>query len=190
MRSSSSPRTTHKSSLVAALLRRIAVETETDLRISVRSSTGGLPAVLGALDDFAGLCGKIPGQMPDTVVVAIDANCQGVNERRKIVEQRAGPLRERLLMAIPNPHVERWYMLDGRAFKRLVGRGCRAPDQKCEKDRYKRLLNLAIREAGVEPLLGGVEYAADLANAMDLERASRSDREFNHFLHDARRRMK
>ncbi len=47
------------------------------------------------------------------------------------------------------------------AFKAVLGRGSKAPDAKCEKQRYRQLLAQAVLEAGVQPLLGGVEYAED-----------------------------
>ena len=35
-----------------------------------------------------------------------------------------------VVLAVPDPHVERWLLLDGAAFKAAVGHGCDAPDQK------------------------------------------------------------
>ncbi len=54
------------------------------------------------------------------------------------------------IYAIPDPHLERWLLLDSAAFKHVLGRGCSAPDQKCEKERYKQLLIQAILEAGLK----------------------------------------
>jgi endonuclease YncB( thermonuclease family) len=72
-------------------------------------------------------------------------------------------------------------MLDGAAFKRVLGTGCQAPNQKCERDRYKRLLAEAVRGAGVVPVLGGIEYAEDLVAEMDIA-VARGDRSFDQFL--------
>jgi hypothetical protein len=55
---------------------------------------------------------------------------------------------------VPDPHIERWLLLDSQAFKEVLHRGCSAPDQKCDRDRYKLLLDEAVRAAEVEPLLG------------------------------------
>lgn len=77
-------------------------------------------------------------------------------------------------------------MLDGRAFQEAVGSGCRAPDEKCEKHRYKRLLNAAVREAGVQPLLGGVEYAEDIVGAYDIQQVARRDASFGHLVGEIR----
>lgn len=93
----------------------------------------------------------------------------------------------RYALAIPDPHIERWLLLDSRGFKQVLGRGCAAPDRKCDRDRYKQLLDEAVRNTGVEPLLGGLEYAEDLLLTMDLDRAGRNDSSFGHLLDDLRR---
>jgi hypothetical protein len=95
-------------------------------------------------------------------------------------------LRDLVICAIPDPHIERWLLLDGRAFQVAVGSGCRAPDEKCEKHRYKRLLNAAVREAGVQPLLGGVEYAEDIVGAYDIQQVARRDASFGHLVGEIR----
>ncbi|PWT85487.1 MAG: hypothetical protein C5B56_13975 [Proteobacteria bacterium] len=168
---------------VGTLIRRIAQEKGVPLEIRVRSSRTGYGGVLLELQALAKACASGKEIVPDLVVVAVDANCKGPNERRGEVEARAGDtLRDRLVSAIADPHVERWFLLDGAAFNTVLGRGCQAPDQKCEKDRYKGLLIQAVLDAGIEPLLGGIEYAEDLAYAMDLRRAAGSDAAFARFI--------
>lgn len=44
----------------------------------------------------------------------------------------------------------------------------------------------AIHAAGTQPLLGGIEYAGDIVNKMDLARASRADPSLDQFLRDLR----
>ena len=87
-----------------------------------------------------------------------------------------------MVLAIPDPHVERWLLLDGAAFKTAVGHGCDAPDQKCDRGRYKKRLIDAVRDAGVTPILGGLEYAEDIVSAMDVSRAAQADRSFARFV--------
>lgn len=167
--------------LIRPLVERIAAEEGVPLNIRVRSARGGFARVCGELADLAKSCaaGQLP--MPDGVLAVVDANCRGHVERRRAVEQAAGSLSDRLVPAIPDPHIERWFLLDSRAFKKVVGRGCRAPDEKCEKDRYKRVLVSAVIDAGVEPLLGGIEYAKDLAAEIDLLKVALADNSFGHF---------
>ncbi|MDE0228521.1 MAG: hypothetical protein OXJ62_06670 [Spirochaetaceae bacterium] len=91
-----------------------------------------------------------------------------------------------LILAVPDPHIERWLLLDGAAFREVFGRGCRAPDQKCSRDRYRQQLTDAIHQAGVVPILGGIEYAADIVRHMDLDRAARADASLQCFLNHLR----
>ena len=91
-----------------------------------------------------------------------------------------------MVLAIPDPHIERWLLLDGAAFKTVFGIGCDAPDQKCDRGRYKQRLIEAVHAAGTTPLLGGIEYAEDIVMAMDIDRASRLDRSFKRFVEDLR----
>ncbi len=64
-----------------------------------------------------------------------------------------------MVLAVPDPHIERWLLLDGVAFKAVFGRGCDAPDMKCSRDKYKRNLIKSIRNTGVIPNLGKIKYA-------------------------------
>ena len=126
------------------------------------------------------------GDIPDLLIVATDANCEGLNERTKqlpLDDSHVTPY----VVAIPDPHIERWLLLDGAAFKHVFGRGCDAPDQKCDRDRYKRTLLQAIRAAGVTPSLGGIEFAQDIVQAMNIDSAMRADKSLGRFLDQLRR---
>ena len=83
-----------------------------------------------------------------------------------------------MVLAIPDPHIERWLLLDGAAFKAVFGTGCDAPDLKCERNHYKRQLMDAIQSAGTTPRLGGIEYAEEIVQHMNLDRVARLDRVF------------
>ena len=171
---------------LSAMLVRLAGDAHVSLHVRVRTAQGGIGRVLGQLESFAQEVERGRAAMPDGLVVALDANCKGFNERRKGANQRAGKLLESVILAIPDPHIERWFLLDSEAFKEAVGRGCKAPGEKCEKQRYKRLLNQAVLEAGVQPLLGGVEYAEELAKAYNIQRVADTDVSFGRFVADAR----
>lgn len=168
---------------VGALIQRIAAEFGHTLKLRVRSARGGFPRVLRELEGYSSACERRAEASPDVVVVAVDANCKGLKDRCEEVEAHAGDiLRDRLVVAIADPHIERWFLVDGAAFRSVLGHGCQAPDQKCEKDRYKGFLIRAVRDAGVEPLLGGIEYAEDLAKNIDLKRAAGSDHALRRFI--------
>ena len=171
---------------LARLVERLAREAGTSLSVRVRAGRGGCGRVLGQLRDFAGARKKGTESLPAGMVVAVDANCRGYVERRDQVDSRACELKDRVVHAIPDPHIERWLLLDGEAFKEVVGRGCKAPDDKCEKQRYKRHLAQAVLDAGVQPLLGGVEYAEELAEKLNVQRACLQDPSFNRFVQELR----
>ncbi len=116
----------------------------------------------------------------------MDANCHGYLKRRGDLDGKTGDLKDVLIRAIPDPHIERWLLLDGEAFKDVVGRGCKAPDEKCEKQRYKKLRAKAVLDAGIQPLLGGVEYAEELADKINVQRACDHDVSFNRFVQELR----
>ena len=122
---------------------------------------------------------------PDLVIVATDANCKGLDARRKELHQPDAPTP--MIPAIPDPHIERRLLPDGAAFKSVFGKGCDAPDMKCSRDRSKQRLVEAIHATNVMPALGGIEFAAAIVREMDIDRAARSDRSFERFVGEARR---
>ncbi|HMV68514.1 MAG TPA: DUF4276 family protein [Myxococcota bacterium] len=179
--------------VIGGLLERVAKELGISINPRFRNAAGGLGRTLASLREYVGQISKRGASGVDLVVVAIDANCRGAAAKRREIEEAARPLTERgvpIVCAIPDPHVERWLLLDSAAFRQVFGKGCHAPDQKCEKSRYKSLLLRAIREAGDEPLLGGVEFAADLIEAMDLASVASREPSVRQFLDDLRRALR
>ena len=70
-----------------------------------------------------------------------------------------------------------------------VPKGCPAPDKKCERDRYKQQLKACVRDAGRQPVIGGMECAAAIAASMDLSALERQDDSLAQFLSDYRRAL-
>lgn len=169
--------------VIGTLVQRIALECTVTARLDWRNATRGYGAVVR---EFRKYLRDLPGQgqrFPDLIVLATDANCKGINERTKEVEEIGSPeIPVPIISAVPDPHVERWLLLDGEAFKRVLGTGCDAPDQKCSRDRYKQRLIEAIRDAGTIPSLGGIEYAEDIVREMNIDRAARMDRSLERFV--------
>jgi hypothetical protein len=167
-----------------ALLERLARERAIAVRIRVRSATGGYGRALQQLREFVRDVERDRERRPDLLLVGVDANCQGFVEKRRQIEGRLGALQHIAVYAIPNPHLERWLLLDPAGFASVLGGACSLPDQKCDKDRYKQLLLRAVRDTGTEPLIGGLEFAQDLAARMDLDRARKNDDAFHRFLQE------
>ena len=170
--------------VIGALVRRIAAEFNIVARLDWRSAVGGHGKVVTELANYMRDLKRQGSPWPDLIVAATDANCKGLNERGKEIGHLDAPAP--VILAIPDPHIERWLLLDGAAFKALFGTGCDAPDQKCDRGRYKQQLIEAIHTAGTTPLLGGIEYAEDIVKEMNIDRASRLDRSFKRFVEDLR----
>ena len=170
--------------VIGALVQRIAAEFNIVARFDWRSAVGGHGKVVTELANYMRDLKRQGSPWPDLIVAATDANCKGLNERGKEIGHLDAPAP--VILAIPDPHIERWLLLDGAAFKVVFGTGCDAPDQKCDRGRYKQQLIEAIHTAGTTPLLGGIEYAEDIVKEMNIDRASRLDRSFKRFVEDLR----
>lgn len=169
--------------VIGTLVQRLADEYNLKISLDWRSAVGGYGEVVGKFDDYLRDLARQGGR-PDLIIVATDANCKGLNERAKELGRPTAPAP--IIMAIPDPHIERWLLLDGAAFREVIGRGCDLPDQKCERERYKTLLINAIYDAGITPILGGIEFAEDIVQQMDIERATRFDLSLRRFVSEIR----
>ena len=121
----------------------------------------------------------------DLLVVGSDGNCKGFATRRdEINAVAANPPYPTVVTAVPDPHVERWYLLDPSALSKAAGisKMPALPAHKCEKDYYKQLLRSAFNNSSIIPLLGGTEYGPLVAAEMDLYAASKADHGFAEFI--------
>ena len=168
----------HEDFLVA-LVQRVA--NAGNIKITVSGVRGGHEAVITELKQYQQDLQHNGEDLPDLIIVGTDSNSKGFLQREKEINQATSSLADRVISMIPKPYIERWLLLDAEAFKTVFGGGCSVPKRKCDRDRYKRLLLQAIRDAGVIPLLGGIEHIADLVNAMDLQHLEQSDRSFRRF---------
>ena len=169
--------------VVGALVRRLADEHGIDVRPEWRSAVRGHGRVVRELDRYLRDLAR-GGERPDLIIVGTDANCRGLNERVREIGSPDAPAS--IVLAVPDPHIERWLLLDGAAFKRVFGKGCDAPDRKCSRDLYKQRLIQAIHATGITPSLGGIEFAEDIVQHMDVERAMRADRSLERFVVELR----
>ncbi len=171
--------------VIGGLVQRLAEEFETEVRLNWRSAVRGHGRVVQELQTYLQDLARQGGPLPDLIIAATDANCRGLNDRTKeIIDLNKPAVLPPMVSAVPDPHIERWLLLDGAAFRKVFGRGCDAPEQKCDRHLYKQRLIEAIRDAGITPSLGGIEFAEDIVREMDIERAKQSDRSLRHFLDD------
>ena len=156
--------------------------------VRVRSARGGHGRALQELRLYQTLIEKrVFDVPPDLIVAAIDGNCTTFRRKRTEIENATRAVFEdRLVAACPDPHVERWYLADPDSFHEIVGYRPSVGRRKCERNHYKRLLANAIRRGDHPPTLGGIEFATELVDAMDLYRAGKEDSSLRTFVDDLR----
>jgi hypothetical protein len=170
---------TAQEALIPALFRRLVEEEgyPTDqCEYFVLSARGG--GSLKSLKQFLKDAKRRSHLAADVLVVGSDANCKGFVSRRDLISHIAAksPF-EIVIPAIPDPHIERWYLLDMQALRQASGVPIvgDVPAYKCDKHRYKILLRDAFRESGIIPPMGGIEYGELVAANMDLYSACKLD---------------
>jgi hypothetical protein len=159
---------------VGAMLCRFGDEYGVSVTSRFLSSQGGLPRMHNEFSRFLRDLSRQQRELPSSIIVVVDANCLGHTARK---DQMDGVLAhypqfgQLVSYAIPDPHIERWMLVDPRAFQTVFGRGCTLPAIKCAKDEYKKLLRREIRASGIEAPLGGEEFAEDIVMEMNLGQA-------------------
>lgn len=170
--------------VIGALVQRIAEECTIDVQLDWRSAVEGHGKVIAELKDYVRDLEQLGSSRPDLIIVATDSNCKGFNERRNEISRL--DIHIPVVLAVPEPHIERWLLLDGAAFRAVFGHGCQAPDRKCIRELYKRKLIEAIHAAGHTPRIGGIEYAEAIVQHMDIDRAAQADDALRRFVEDLR----
>jgi len=180
---------------IKAIVERIAKEESiptSSLITDIRSSERGGSRSVKEFKKFLKDSEKTGTEDIDFLVVAIDGNCKGYGGRTRELEKcvKPGhPFENRVIYAVPDPHIQRWYIIDQRALKDGVGLN-KAPDlppYKCRQDYYKQVLNQALKDSGVDSLFGGAEYAEMIVDRIDLDLLSGQNAGFQAFIEDLRR---
>ena len=173
------------------MLNRVADEEGVEVRTRVISARGGHGRAIKEFEYYQHTKDKLEREPGDLVVVAIDGNCSTFAKvREEILKSTTPALIDQLVVACPDPHVERWYLADPKSFEVVVGYRPRITPDKCERDHYKHLLSEAIRKAGHPAPLGGIEFAPELVEEMDLYKAGKSNSSLKAFLDDLRAKLK
>ena len=111
--------------VIDALVRKVANQHGISVELRWRTAVRGHGRVVRELTNYLRDMRRQAAPWPDLIVAATDANCQGFNARVASLGSVDSPAP--LILAIPDPHIERWLLLDGAAFREVFGRGCRHP---------------------------------------------------------------
>lgn len=182
----------HEAFLVP-MLQRIARDEHIVASPRIRSARGGHGRALAELMLYQRVIKKgTPGfATPDLLIAGIDGNCSTFAKAKKAIEEATdAPFSDRLVVACPDPHVERWYLADPVSFKHVVGSQPTIGEKKCVRDYYKNALANAVRSAGHPATLGGIEFALELVEGMDLYRAGKNERSLKAFVDDLRGKLR
>ncbi|MCX7047012.1 MAG: DUF4276 family protein [Candidatus Sumerlaeota bacterium] len=173
-----------------SLMGRLIREQNIEAIMNIRWARGGHGRALDELHNYQRWMQKGFSASPDLLVIGIDANCKSYGKMHKEIEDKIEEeFKGRIAVACPDPHIERWYLADPESFHRVVGASPILKRAKCERDYYKEILNRTIMNAGYPPSLGGVEFAREIVDAMDLYRAGKSQSSLKHFLDEVNSRL-
>lgn len=176
--------------LIRGLVQRAAQDNGVSLNEDVRNATHGSRVWIELRQYLRDIQQRIEPK-PDLLIAVIDGNCRKFKEVRQQIRKLTEPLQIRCICAVPNPHIERWYLGDAQAWQKVLpGTTFSALKYKCERDRYKNALIQAIRQAGVIPALGGAEYGDELARIIDTYKVGRRDNSFKAFWKDLNNELK
>lgn len=99
--------------IISPLVDRIADEYGLNLTLDWRSAVRGHGRVIQELANYFRDLGGQGGSYPDLIIAATDANCQGLNQRTREFQRFEVPTG--LILAIPDPHIERWLLIGWRS---------------------------------------------------------------------------
>lgn len=168
-----------------ALINRFAKQYGIEVKITLKNTRGGHGKVIREIKQYIRDLHRSKERLPDLILIATDSNCQKLLQRKQEIEHNIpAPYQKLIVYMIPEPHLERWLLLDGAAFKKVFGAGCDAPDLKCERSRYKRQFIDALMKVVLEadPLVVGYQNTPALVNAMDFDHIQ--DRSLNQVIQD------
>lgn len=178
--------------LLLPLIQRLAREEKVTVRPHVYSATGGHSRAMDEFRLHQRLLKRAHNgdRVQDFLVVGIDGNCETWTKvRQRILVETRPPFSERVVVACPDPHIEHWYLVDSVACKAVIGCEPRMSEKKCARDYYKQVLSRTVREAGHSSVLGGLEFAAELAKEMNFFRAGKKAPSLKAFLDDCRSKL-
>ena len=153
-------------------------------RIDIGSARGGHGKAVAELKLFQR---TTSGHAHDALIIVIDADKSSWNTIRGELDQvvdRSGVAY--VIIWCPDPHIERWYLADPPSLMAAFGVDVKVGDQISDRKTSKSLLKQSLQAAGHDVRLGGIEFAEEIVECMDLFNAGKNEPSLKHFLDDVR----
>ncbi len=178
-------------SFIIPLVDRIAIEESVCIVNDVRSARGGYKFI-SELHRFLNDVIKF-GFTGDVILVAVDSDRYSYQQRKsQIVKlfKNKEHLLGKLVLCIPDPHIERWYIEDFQALKTVLGIPVPIdkPPYKNDKNYYKQLVNRIFDSLDV--YFSGYEYGEEIAGEIDQYILEKANANFGKFITDLRNMFK
>ncbi len=97
---------------IRALVGRFAKQYRIPVKTSFESAKGGHGKVISKLKGYISDLQNDQEYWPDLLIVATDGNCKGFLERKQEIDNAMKGFSGQVIYAIPDPHIERWLLLD------------------------------------------------------------------------------
>lgn len=112
---------------ISAVVERLINKRQINAKLNNVSVRGGRGRAVSELNQYLRDRRVYEGDLPDIIIVAIDSNCDDVADKireiRRGISKHESVFRELVVYAIPDPHIERWMLIDSEAFKKVFGPG-------------------------------------------------------------------
>lgn len=173
--------------LASALIQCAFFDTGVGVDVAVKSASGGFGPMLVELGAYRKVIAKVGG-LPDLLVVMIDEDGQGSNERRDMVTSRLAdhevPYR---VVGVPAPRIEDWYLLDANSVAEALELEVGEVQTATHALDSKQAARTLVAEANALQLVGDLEiseFAAEIVGAADCPSALKTDRALRRFIND------
>ena len=179
-----------------SILGRVCSEFDLECNLSLRSAVGSKHGKGKTLTEFKEyqkiIQSNVMGfEKPDLLLIVVDCNCTAYNDTVKAIDNVIRKdIFPHYIIACPDPHIEKWYLIDPDGFQDIIGVYPKMQLEKCEKNYYKNLFRDYIKESGKPSLLGGIDFGGEIVQAMDFYRSGKNDASFKHMVEDIRNQLK
>lgn len=168
-----------------AIAERLSSELEVDLAIRVVSARAGLGRAQRELTAYMHVIRHRAGT-PDLLIVIADGNDVGPQVRREEIEgmglDGVFPV---YVIGTPDPCVEAWLLADPSSLAAEFGQSLQGPRPSPAKA-MKRYLVDYLEQAGKIVMEGGMEFADEIVQVMDLYRAGKNEPTLKRFVDDVK----